>query len=465
MALTDYTIAAVATPLGEGGIGIVRLSGTKAVEIANKMFRTQSGQSVQNLKSYQMRYGKVMQPKSGKIIDEALVLVMHGPHSYTGEDVVEIQCHGGIVVVGEVLSLALDLGAKMAEPGEFTKRAFLNGRIDLSQAEAVIDIVKAPTKLGLEVAVDQLEGSLSKRVEKIKERLYDLIVKVEASIDFPEDDLPEIEITDMQESIAKALNEFEELLATADDGRIIREGLKTVITGKPNVGKSSLLNTLLDEKRALVSDIPGTTRDTIEEVINLQGIPLRLIDTAGIRQSDDYVEQLGVARSLDLLKDADLILHVLDRSVVLTEEDFQVLERTAQMRRLILVNKVDLESMWNLSELGDLEGAPVLEISLLHDSQKVVDELSKVILDFVQMGSLESSDHSRALVTRARHKKALSEAKEALREALVTLENGLPLDLIAVDLYASLEHLGEITGETVRENILDRIFAQFCIGK
>jgi len=465
IALTDFTIAAIATPMGEGGIGIVRLSGPQAVEIAAMMFSTQAGQSIKELKSYEMRYGKVVYPESGKIVDEAIVLVMLGPRSYTGEDVVEIQCHGGVVVVGEILSLALELGAKMAEPGEFTKRAFLNGRLDLSQAEAVIDIINAPTRLGLEVAVDQLEGSLSKRIKQINEQLYDLVVRVEASIDFPEDELPEIELTEMKEMISRCIAELGILLATADEGRIIREGLKTVITGKPNVGKSSLLNTLLNEKRALVTDIPGTTRDTIEEVVNLGGVPLRLIDTAGIRDSDDYVEQLGVARSLDLLAEADLVLHVFDRSIALTKEDFLILERTADIKRLILINKVDLEPVWEVHQLGDLAGSPVMEISLLSDSQEVIRDLSSVILKFVRGGEVKTAEHTRALVTRTRHKNALNEAKKSLNEALNTLEKGLPLDLIAVDLYSSLEHLGEITGETVRENVLDRIFEQFCIGK
>ncbi len=463
--MTDYTIAAVATPLGEGGIGIVRLSGSDALTIADQVFAGTRGETTRDLGNYRVRYGKIVDPGSGQTVDEALAIVMRAPHSYTAEDVVELQCHGGVVVVQEVLSLCLNLGARMAEPGEFTKRAFLNGRLDLSQAEAVIDIVRAPTRLGLEVAIDQLEGSLSRRIKDIQERLYQIVVEVEASIDFPEDDLPDVELSEIEGNLELTLSEIAELLSTADDGKILREGLKTVITGKPNVGKSSLLNTLLDENRALVTDIPGTTRDSIEEVVNLQGVPLRLIDTAGIRESTDVVERLGVARSLDLLQEADLVLHVLDRSEPLTNDDFDVIKRTRDKKRIMLINKVDLPPLWDVEALGDLGESPVLEMSLLHDKSQVVRRLSGVILGLVGSGQITSFAGSRALITRTRHKQALQEAGGSLGESLETLRRGLPLDLIAVDLYAALEHLGEITGETVRENVLDRIFAQFCIGK
>lgn len=465
MAMKELTIAAVATPLGEGGIGVVRLSGPEALAIADGVFQGRQGGKLSDPRCDRLRYGKVVDPRTGRTVDEALALVMRAPHSYTAEDVVELQCHGGVVVVQEVLALCLKLGAKMAEPGEFTKRAFLNGRLDLSQAEAVMDLVRSPTRLGLEVAVDQLEGSLSRRIKGLQENLYQIMVQVEASIDFPEDDLPEVELQEIEHTLKHTLAEIADLLDTADDGRILREGLKTVITGKPNVGKSSLLNTLLDEDRALVTDIPGTTRDSIEEVVNLRGVPLRLIDTAGIRESVDVVEQLGVARSLDLLKEADLVLHVLDRSEALTEDDFEVLRRTHDTRRVVLINKVDLPALWDVEDLGDVANSPVLEMSLLKENRQVVQGLSDVILSLVARDRITSAAGSRALITRTRHKQALQEAESALKESLGTLNQGLPLDLIAVDLYAALEHLGEITGETVRENVLDRIFAQFCIGK
>lgn len=460
----EDTIAAVATPLGEGGIGIVRLSGPRALAIADQMFRRQDGRSLTEQPTYTLRYGKVVDPRSGRKLDEALVLVMRAPHSYTAEDVVEVQCHGGVMVVREILSLASELGARLAEPGEFTKRAFLNGRLDLAQAEAVLDVIQAQTRLGLEVAVDQLEGSLSRRIAAIREGLYDLTVRIEASIDFPEDDIPDLEIAEVERGLQTSLAGIAALLATADDGKILREGLKTVITGKPNVGKSSLLNALLGENRALVTDIPGTTRDTIEEVVNLKGVALRLVDTAGIREANDLVERLGVERSLALLQEADLVLHVLDRSEDLAPEDFQILELTKENRRIVLINKTDLPPAWGLADLGEI-AAPVLEISLLKERERVVEALSAAILDLLGSGMVASSAGTRALITRARHKQALQDAERHLREALSTLQAGLPLDLVAVDLYQALEALGEITGETVRENVLDRIFAQFCIGK
>jgi tRNA modification GTPase len=411
-----------------------------------------------------VRYGRVVDPVTNRTIDEAILLVMRAPRSYTGEDVVEFQCHGGVVVVQRVLEAALREGARLAEPGEFTKRAFLNGRIDLSQAEAVMDVVRSRTEASLAVAVDQLEGSLSRRIGAIREHLYDLVVRVEAVIDYPEDDIPEMEMDEMADVIREGIAELDRLIATADQGKVLREGLKAVITGKPNVGKSSLLNRLLDEQRALVTDIPGTTRDTIEEVLNLKGIPLRLIDTAGIRESVDLVERLGVERAVQLLKEADLIIHVLDGSVPLTSEDFQILARTKDKQRVIVINKSDLPRVWNLSDLpgDDLQGAKVVEISLLEGE---LDPLVDGIVELVTHGLIREGTSSHAIVTRARHKAALEHAKADLEQALATLEQGLPLDLISVGLQGALEHLGEITGETVRENVIERIFAQFCIGK
>lgn len=463
--MINDTIAAIATPLGEGGIGIVRISGPEAVSIGDQMFAAKRGDTLAELGTYKVRYGRVLEPETNRQLDEALALVMLAPHSYTGEDVVEIQCHGGVVVIREILDLALRLGARLAEPGEFTKRAFLNGRLDLSQAEAVMDIIQSQTRLGLEVAVDQLEGSLSRRIVSLNEHLFDIVVRVEASIDFPEDDLPEILPDEIDDVIVQSLEELDELLATADEGKMLREGLRTVITGRPNVGKSTLLNKLLDENRALVTDIPGTTRDAIEETINLRGIPLRLVDTAGIRETGDVVERLGVERSLELLDQADLVLHVLDRSVPLSEDDLALLQRTEGRRRLILINKADLPPVWDAAELGELSESPVLETSLVTEDRQVVDELAEAILACIGSGRTVSAVGSRAMLTRARHKQAVQNAQASLRQALETVRQGLPLDLIAVDLYAALEFLGEITGETVRENVLDRIFAQFCIGK
>jgi len=463
--LNHDTIAAIATSLGEAGIGIIRISGPDAIKIADYVFRPKGKYQLQQLPGFSVRYGKIIDGQ-GHTVDEAIAVLMREPKSYTGENVVELQCHGGIVVLKKVLDLVLAHGARLAEPGEFTKRAFLNGRIDLSQAEAVIDIIRSKTDQSLELAIRQLEGSLSNRIQSLREKLYQIVVQVEAVIDFPEDDIPDVDIETMEQTINEVIYELERLIATADNGKVFREGIKTVITGKPNVGKSSLLNRLLDENRALVTDIPGTTRDIIEEYLNINGIPFRLIDTAGIRQSEDYVEQLGVQKALELIAQADLILHVLDISRHIEEDDRELLTKLTGRKRIIIINKIDLPAQWQgkdyLVRTGLLtDDSPVVEISLTQDS---LDPLLETIVGLIMSG-LVSVNQESAIVTRARHKQALIEACNDLQQALTTLQQGLPLDLISIGLFGALEHLGEITGETVRENIIDRIFAQFCIGK
>jgi tRNA modification GTPase len=416
--------------------------------------------SLKNVPTHRVKLGKVFDPESKRIIDEALVLVMRGPRSFTGEDVVEFQCHGGIIVLQRVLELLLNQGARLAEPGEFTKRAFLNGRIDLSQAEAVIDVIRSKTDLSLEVAIDQLEGSLSKRIQSLRDELYQLVTRIEASIDFPEDDIPEVEVMEMADVISSVQEQVIKLLKTADDGKVLREGIKTVITGKPNVGKSSLLNKLLNENRALVTDIPGTTRDVIEEVLNLQGIPFRILDTAGIRETGDYVEQLGVERSLKALDEADLIVFLLDASIPLSEEDFQILEATKNKKRIIVINKLDLPRAWEIKELSDIGETRIVETSLLSGD---IDPLIEAMISFVSSGIMRSRESG--IVTRTRHKHALEQALQDLKQALNTVNEGYPVDLVSIGLYGALESLGEITGETVRDNIIEQIFSQFCIGK
>ncbi|HHX01259.1 MAG TPA: tRNA uridine-5-carboxymethylaminomethyl(34) synthesis GTPase MnmE [Firmicutes bacterium] len=459
------TIAAIATAMGEAGIGIIRLSGGEAISIADQVFRAKNRKKLANQGGFTVRYGKIVDSEEN-VIDEALAVIMRGPHSYTGENVVELQCHGGVVVMRKILDLVLSLGARLAEPGEFTKRAFLNGRLDLSQAEAVIDIIRSKTDRSLDLAVQQLEGSLSRRIQSIRESLYDLVVQVNAVIDFPEDDIPEIDSENMLAVLTTAIDEITKLIDTADNGKVLREGIKTVITGKPNVGKSSLLNRLLDENRALVTDIPGTTRDTIEEVLNINGIPFRLVDTAGIRHSADRIEQLGVERAMEFINEADLILHVLDISRELEEEDKQLLAQLAGRKRLLVINKTDLPRQWDgqayLIEKGYIDqSVPAVEISLTGDS---LDPLLEQIVGLVMEG-LVQIERENAIITRSRHKQALVEAKADLQQAMETFNQELPLDLISIGLHGALEHLGEITGETVRENIIDRIFAQFCIGK
>ncbi len=459
------TIAAIATSLGEAGIGIVRISGSQAISIADQIFKAKGKKRIADMNGFQLRYGKVID-KDENIIDEVLVALMRAPRSYTGEDVVELQCHGGIVVQKKILDLVLSLGARLAQPGEFTKRAFLNGRIDLSQAEAVIDIIRSKTETSLDLALQQLEGSLSRRIKTAREQLYNIIVRVEASIDFPEDDIPAVEYSEMSEILQKVRYEIANLIKTADEGKVFREGIKTVITGKPNVGKSSLLNRLLDENRALVTDIPGTTRDVIEEVLNLNGIPFRLLDTAGIHHAKDQVERLGVERALELISQADLILHVLDISSYIESEDKKLLDLTADKKRIIVINKTDLPAKWQgadylLANAYVNENSPIVEISLTEDS---LDPLTDKIVGLVMSGFVSHRQES-AVITRARHKQALVEAQHDLNQAIDTLDQGLPVDLISIGLYGALEHLGEITGETVRDNIIEQIFAQFCIGK
>lgn len=463
--MVNDTIAAISTALGEAGIGIVRLSGPDAIAIADRLFVPHGKKQLVDTPGFRIRYGKVVD-QAGNSIDEVIVALMRGPQSYTGEDVVEFQCHGGIVVVHKLLDRILACGARAAERGEFTKRAFLNGRLDLSQAEAVIDVIRSKTDTALDVAVRQLEGSLGGRIQEIREKLYDIIVRVEASIDFPEDDIPEVEYAEIATIITDALVEIEGLIATANDGKVFREGLKTVITGKPNVGKSSLLNRLLDENRALVTDIPGTTRDVIEELLNLNGIPLRLLDTAGIRQSDDVIEQMGVQRALELVEQADLILHVLDVSIELGTSDRKLLNQTANQKRVIIINKVDLPARWDgkaylLTKGLITQDTPVVETSLLNDP---LDPIINMITELVKSGMVSQGNEG-AIITRSRHKQALIGAKSDLEQAQHTLAQNLPIDLIAIGLQGALEHLGEITGETVRDNMIDQIFAQFCIGK
>lgn len=454
------TIAAPATAIGEAGIAIVRISGDDAFSVADTVFHPAKGRTLQDTPGYRLRYGHVVDPRTGRAVDEVLAAVMRAPHSFTGEHVVELQCHGGPKVSQRILDLVLQAGARMAEPGEFTKRAFLNGRMDLSQAEAVIDVIRSRTDSSLDVAVRQLEGSLRQRIQGFRETLLDLVVRVEASIDFPEDDIPDVEIDEMQRALASIRDAIQHLIDTAEEGKILREGFKAVITGKPNVGKSSLLNRLLDETRALVTDVPGTTRDVIEEVINVRGIPMRVLDTAGIRSTTDVVERLGVERARGLWDEADLIIHVLDASIPLSQEDWDILQQTAAKKRVIVVNKIDLPRAWPLEDLPLDASTKLVEMSLLEGE---LDSLLETVVQLVHGGLRFQSEE--ALITRSRHKQALHEALDDLAQAQTTLDQGLPVDLIAIGLQGALEHLGEITGETARDTVLERIFAQFCIGK
>lgn len=458
----DDTIAAISTPLGEGGIGIVRVSGKDALQIADKIFVGSRKKSLEELPSHSLNYGRIIDPDSGQVIDEVLLSVMRAPRTYTREDIVEINCHGGIVPTKRVLELVLEKGARLAEPGEFTKRAFLNGRIDLSQAEAVMDLIRAQTDMGLAVAVNQLEGGLSKRVNSIRDILLEVLAHIEASIDFPEEDIEEMSIEEIKTRIVNAVKEIDKLLDTANTGKIIKEGLKTVIIGKPNVGKSSLLNALLQEKRAIVADIPGTTRDIIEEVINIKGIPLKIVDTAGIRETEDIVEKIGVERSREFFAKADLVLLVLDAADELTKEDIMIMELIGEKKTIILINKTDLPQKLDEERVMNMVGdKPVLKISVKENLG--IEDLKDTITQIFFKGKLKSRDNT--MITNIRHRDALKKAKENLVDAIKTIDAGMPLDCISIDIKEAWNRIGEITGETVKEDILNEIFRRFCIGK
>lgn len=458
----DDTISAIATAIGEGGIGIIRISGSKAMAIAGKLFISKSGKTVDSLLSHQVMYGHIIDPASGETVDEAILLIMRAPRSYTCEDVVEIHCHGGPVPLKRILDLTLVQGARLAEPGEFTKRAFLNGRLDLAQAEAVIDIIRSKTDASLKVAVGNLSGQLSEQVRALRHAVLRMIAQLEAAIDFPEEDIEEAAAADVAQLIAEAKSRLTTLLATAQTGRILREGLATVIIGKPNVGKSSLLNALLREKRAIVTDIPGTTRDIIEEYVNIGGIPLKIIDTAGIRDTADVVEKIGVERAKALVEQADLILLLLDSSAPLSPEDRAVLELLSGKQAIVLINKSDLPARLETEEVEKYtDGRLILKISVAREEGLAA--LEQAIVDMVYAGQVSPGEA--AFVNNVRHSAALRAALERLNDAEATIEAGMPSDCIVVDLREAWEKLGEVTGDTVGEDIIDQIFTQFCIGK
>lgn len=458
----EDTISAVATALGEGGIGIVRMSGPKAIAIANQLFMGIQGKRAEEVQSQRAAYGHIIDPASGRRVDEGLLLVMRGPKSYTREDVVELHCHGGSVPLRQILELTLRYGARLAEPGEFTKRAFLNGRLDLAQAEAVMDIIRAKTDASLRMAMGHLEGALSEKVRGLRHRILGMIAHLEASIDFPEEDIEEVTAQQVKIEVEEVLAVLEQLLATKETGRILRDGLETVIIGKPNVGKSSLLNALLREKRAIVTDIPGTTRDVIEEYVNLRGVPLKIVDTAGIRETADIVEQMGVQRAREFVNRADLILLLLDASAPLTAEDKEVLALLEGRQAVVLVNKSDLPPLWELTEIaGAVEDKKVLSISAAEGSG--LEQLEQLIVDMVYGGAIQQKEG--AFVNNVRQGQLLEQTKATLLEVLLTIEQQMPPDCIVVDLRAAWDKLGEITGDTVGEDIIDQIFTQFCIGK
>ncbi|KXS44072.1 MAG: tRNA modification GTPase [Candidatus Frackibacter sp. T328-2] len=458
------TIAAISTAIGEGGIGIVRVSGPEAISTINKIFKGygQTDKDLNEVDTYTAHYGHIINPKDEQIIDEVICLVMKAPKTYTKEDVVEIDCHGGSIPLQKILDLVLKNGARLAEPGEFTKRAFLNGRIDLSQAEAVMDVINSKTEAGLEAAMDQLEGGLSSQIEEIKHKLLGLLAHLEASIDFPEDEIEDFNSDEIDSRVEEIIEQIEGLLDTSKRGRIIKEGIRTAIIGKPNVGKSSLLNALLRENRAIVTDVPGTTRDVIEEVINIDGIPLKIMDTAGIRETEDEVEKIGVERSEKFLKQADLVLLVLDAHRGITEEDRRIINLVDEKETVVVVNKTDLESNLNLGELKKkFENVQVVETSAVEGIG--ISELEDLISEMVFAGEVKANEQT--LITNLRHKEALEAAYDSILNVKETVKQGLPADFVTIDLKTTLEELGKITGDTLGEDIIDRIFADFCLGK
>lgn len=450
------TITAIATPLGEGAIGIVRISGTEAIAIANRIFQ---GKNLETVNSHTLNYGHILDPDKDEILDEVMVGVMRAPRTFTREDVIEINTHGGIAVTNEILQLILRQGARMAEPGEFTKRAFLNGRVDLTQAEAIMDIIRAKTDKAMNIAVKQLDGSLKDLIDNTRQEILNTLAQVEVNIDYPEyDDVEEMTTALLREKTQEFQNLLENLLRTARRGKILREGLSTAIIGRPNVGKSSLLNNLLREDKAIVTDIAGTTRDVIEEYVNIKGVPLKLIDTAGIRETDDIVEKIGVERSRQALAEADLILLVLNASEKLTEQDRALLALSDMTRRIVLLNKTDLREEIEAEELPE----DVIRISVLENQN--IDQIEERInqLFFDNAGIVEQDA---TYLSNSRHISLIEQAVQSLQAVNEGLEFGMPVDLLQVDLTRTWQILGEITGDAAPDELITQLFSQFCLGK
>lgn len=443
------TIAAVSTPPGTGGIAVIRISGDEAFCVTDRIFSFQGAKRLFEVSANSVVFGRIID-ENNKEIDQVLVSVFKAPHSFTGEDVVEISCHGGILIAKQVLRAVLKAGASLADRGEFSKRAFLNGKMDLAQAEGIIDLINASTEKGADAAVFQMEGRLSKDILSLRENLLNLAAHLEAAADFPEEDIPELSDDAVEESLKNAKTKLEKLIKTADYGKVLREGLPVAVIGKPNVGKSSILNYLAGQDRAIVTDIAGTTRDVIEEFIDIEGIPVRLMDTAGIHETEDVVEKIGVERSVKAAQDSALVLAVVDASKSLDEKDEEILALAKEKPHIIVLNKCDLDKK------ADIEG---VEISA--KSGDGMESLTQAILDFAQAGN--NSDDS--IITNERHLECLISCKEAIDRAYSSCEMGMPVDMLAIDIQEAIGNLGEITGQTVSQEIVDKVFHNFCLGK
>ncbi len=452
------TIAAISTPRGEGGIGIVRISGNYALDILEKIFKPKSGKAIKGLRNYSINYGHIFDGET--LVDEVLVSIMKAPNTYTREDIVEINCHGGFVITEKVLEVVLKNGARIAEIGEFTRRAFLNGRIDLTQAEAVIDLIHGKTEKSVSLSLNQLRGDLKEQIEHLKKLVLDVAAHINVVLDYPEEGIDDPLPEHLVENLQEVLDTTDRLIKSYDKGKMIKEGIKTAIVGKPNVGKSSILNSVLKEERAIVTHVAGTTRDVIEEVVNLKGIPLVLVDTAGIRKTDDLVENIGVEKSKKLIESADLILFVVDGSRPLDEEDMKIHEAIKAEKVIGILNKIDIKEDIDLSPLTKI--SKWLEISAIKNQG--IDEMEEEIYRHIIDENIEDSSQ-KITITNVRHKSALEKTKQSIENIFETIESGLPMDLMAVDIKGALDSLSEVTGEISSEDLLDHIFSNFCVGK
>lgn len=455
------TITSISTPMGEGAIGIVRLSGPEAVEIGDKLYKGKK--KLKDVPSHTINYGHIIDPETDEVVEEVMISVLRAPKTFTREDIIEINCHGGILTINRILELTMTHGARMAEPGEYTKRAFLNGRIDLSQAEAVMDFIRSKTDRASKVAMNQIEGRLSDLIKQQRQSILEILAQVEVNIDYPEyDDVEDATTEFLLAQSKKIKNEIDQLLETGTQGNIMREGLSTVIVGKPNVGKSSMLNNLIQDNKAIVTEVAGTTRDVLEEYVNVRGVPLRLVDTAGIRDTEDIVEKIGVERSRKALSEADLILFVLNNNEPLTEEDRTLYEVIKNEDAIVIVNKTDLERRLDIEEVKTMIGdTPLIQTSML--KQEGIDELELQIRDLFFGGEVQNQDMT--YVSNSRHISLLKQARQTIQDAIDAAEAGIPMDMVQIDLTRTWEILGEIIGESASDELINQLFSQFCLGK